>query len=607
MIVRFDLALDAADVDPRPRSLPSCVPPAILRRPRNTAVVGTFHAAAERFWPYAVTAPLLRRVAKRLDATTAVSPEARKLVRRYVNVDPEIVPNGVDVEAYEKAEADEDALRLGKVVLLVGRVEPRKGFDIVCRAFARIASDEPDAHLLVTATPDQLPEATLSDRIHCSASSDDARKLALHRAADVVCCASTAGESFGMVVLEGLAGGSAVIASDIPGFRYAGGDVATYAAPGDVAAWATRSRRLLADDTDRERLAARGPDHARHFDWSRIAEQSVRVYERALEQLMADLLLEIAKAVRSAVLPHLGSHAHRESEGVSVGGDPTFGIDEIAEDAANKVLEEASGSTGLAWYTEDRGLVERGDPERLLVIDPIDGTRPAGAGLETCMVSIAAAPWSRDATLGDVDEALILGIKDGALFRARKGAGVRIVDRGETREPRTSGRTSLDGAFFTYGLRGRPTVPSAIVLEELIDGSGVKGGTFDLGSATFGMIRRDHRTARRVCRPGPAHDRRRPGDASAVRGDRGRRCSQQQPVRRRGRETDLRGGRVSRDRCRRTFARRSVRSSVPGPNTACRRSCPRRPSCTGRSSRRSIAASRSSGRGCHRRGSARGV
>jgi myo-inositol-1(or 4)-monophosphatase len=199
-----------------------------------------------------------------------------------------------------------------------------------------------------------------------------------------------------------------------------------------------------------------------------------------------DLLLEIARAVRSAVLPHLGSHTQRGTSGVSIGGDPTFGIDEIAEDAVNKVLEEASAS-GLAWYTEDRGLVERGDPKRLLVIDPIDGTRPAGAGLETCMVSIAAAPYSPDATLGDVDEALLLGIKDGALFRARKGSGVRIVDRGETLEPAPSGRTSLDGAFFTYGLRGRPTVPSAIVLEELIDGSGVRGGAFDLGSATFGM------------------------------------------------------------------------------------------------------------------------
>jgi phosphatidylinositol alpha-mannosyltransferase len=282
MLVRFDLQLDAADVVHAHEAFLPASLAAIMRRPRNTAVVGTFHAAADRFWPYGLAAPLLRRVAKRLDETTAVSPEARKLVRRYVNVDPEIVPNGVDVEAYEKAEADEDALRLGKVVLVVGRVDPRKGFDVVCRAFARIAKDEPDAHLLITATPDQLPEASLSDRIHCLGPIDEERKLALHRAADVVCCASTAGESFGMVVLEGLAGGSAVLASDIPGFRYAGGDVATYVRGADVDAWAEGLRRLLADDAERERISAGGPERARMFDWTRIAEQTVTVYERAL-------------------------------------------------------------------------------------------------------------------------------------------------------------------------------------------------------------------------------------------------------------------------------------------------------------------------------------
>lgn len=202
---------------------------------------------------------------------------------------------------------------------------------------------------------------------------------------------------------------------------------------------------------------------------------------------MSDLLLDVARAVRSAVLPHLGKPELRGTQGVSVGGDPTFGIDEIAEDAAHGVLEAASDGGGLAWYTEDRGLVERGRPQRLLVVDPIDGTRPSGAGLEAGMVSIAAAPYSQDATLGDVDEALILGLKTGTLFRACKGRGVRIVERGETRAPSPSSQRHLANTFFTYGLRGRPAVPSALVLEELIDGSGVTGGTFDLGSATFGM------------------------------------------------------------------------------------------------------------------------
>lgn len=282
MLVRFDLTLDPADVVHCHEAFLPAGLAAIARRPRNTAVVGTFHAAAERFWPYAVAAPLLRLAARRLDATTAVSPEARRLVRRYVNVDPEIVPNGVDVEAYEKAEADEWALGLGKVVLLVGRVDPRKRFDVVCRAFAEIAARHPDAHLVVTATPEQLPEVTLSERIHPVGAVDDARKYALHRAAEVVCCASSEGESFGMVVLEGLAGGSAVVASDIPGFRYAGGDVPVYARPGDVASWRDALDRLLADDSERDKLASRGPERARGFDWSVVAERSVEVYERAL-------------------------------------------------------------------------------------------------------------------------------------------------------------------------------------------------------------------------------------------------------------------------------------------------------------------------------------
>jgi myo-inositol-1(or 4)-monophosphatase len=199
-----------------------------------------------------------------------------------------------------------------------------------------------------------------------------------------------------------------------------------------------------------------------------------------------DLLLEIARAVRAAVRPHLGRPSHRGATGTAAGGDITFGIDDIAEDVANKVLEDAAGD-GLAWYTEDRGLVVRGEAERLIVLDPIDGTRPAGAGLESCCVSVASARFNLNATLGDVDEGLVLEIKTGTLFRAARGKGVRIIAGGETRAPSLGTATSLDGAFWIYGLRGRPTIPSAIVLEELIDASGVSGGTFDLGSAAFAM------------------------------------------------------------------------------------------------------------------------
>ncbi|MGH2758468.1 MAG: inositol monophosphatase family protein [Actinomycetota bacterium] len=198
-----------------------------------------------------------------------------------------------------------------------------------------------------------------------------------------------------------------------------------------------------------------------------------------------DIALDVATAVRAAVLPHLGRPETRGAEGKSVGGDPTFGIDEIAEQVAEKVMESADED--LAWYTEDRGLVVRGRPQRMLVVDPIDGTRPAGAGLEAACVSVAVAPFDERATLGDVDEGIILEIKSGTLFRARRGRGLRIVSNGESRGPSLSPMRTIDGAFWTYGFRGRPAMPSAIVLEELIDATSVRGGGFELGSATFGM------------------------------------------------------------------------------------------------------------------------
>jgi len=197
-----------------------------------------------------------------------------------------------------------------------------------------------------------------------------------------------------------------------------------------------------------------------------------------------ELLFALAGAIRAAVLPHLGRPEMRGSSSVAVGGDPTFGIDEVAEEAAEKFLD---GVDGVSYYTEDRGLVERAGAERLLVVDPIDGTRPAGAGLEAGCISIASSRFDKDATLGDVDDALIMEIKTGTLYTATRGGGTRIVAHGETRQPALSRKRGLDGAFWTYGLRGRPALPSVVVLEEMLDASGVSGGAFELGSATFGI------------------------------------------------------------------------------------------------------------------------
>lgn len=190
---------------------------------------------------------------------------------------------------------------------------------------------------------------------------------------------------------------------------------------------------------------------------------------------------EVALALRERVLPELGSHAGRDHAGAGAGGDITFAIDEQAESFLEEHLAERA--PGVAFYSEDRGMVEpAGSAEWVLVVDPIDGTRPAMAGLESSCVSVAAARLDGEPTMGDVEAGCVVEIKTGALFLAGLQGPVEPA-------PALSANADLSRMFWVYGLRGRPALPMARVLGELIDASSVGGASFDLGSATFDMTR----------------------------------------------------------------------------------------------------------------------
>ena len=192
----------------------------------------------------------------------------------------------------------------------------------------------------------------------------------------------------------------------------------------------------------------------------------------------------MALALRESVLPHLGSHAARAHEDeLAEGGDVTFAIDADAERTLERFLAERAPE--LAYYSEDRGLVEPpGGASEVLVVDPIDGTRPALAGLESCCVSIALAPLADEPTLADVSVGCVVEIPSGAVFLAERGRGLV-----ESPPVRLSPNGRLERMFWTYGFRGRPARPTAEVLAELIDASSVGGATFELGSAAFDMTR----------------------------------------------------------------------------------------------------------------------
>ena len=198
---------------------------------------------------------------------------------------------------------------------------------------------------------------------------------------------------------------------------------------------------------------------------------------------------ELCSEVRSAVRPQLGKASAKGHEGRGASGDTTFSIDEVAEEKVGGILDRRDD---IAYYTEDRGLVADGNARWLLIIDPIDGTRPAAAGLESCCVSVAVAPFRPDTgslTMGDVFLGAVLEIKNEASFTAVRGGGVRIDIDGSLLEPCLSQKSSLNDIFWTAGYRGRPAEPLTTVIAELIDLSSVDGGYFDLGSATYSITR----------------------------------------------------------------------------------------------------------------------
>ena len=198
---------------------------------------------------------------------------------------------------------------------------------------------------------------------------------------------------------------------------------------------------------------------------------------------MRELVRDLALALRECVVPLLGSHAGRaHGEELGEGGDVTFQIDAEAEELLGSYLREHAPD--VAYYSEDQGLVAPDGAQTVLIVDPIDGTRPAMAGLESCCVSIAAAPLREGVTMGEVAVGCVVEIPSGVVFLAERGEGIV-----EGPEVKLSANERIDRMFWTYGFRGRPARIAVEAIADLVDESSVGGGTFELGSAAYDMTR----------------------------------------------------------------------------------------------------------------------
>jgi phosphatidylinositol alpha-mannosyltransferase len=250
-------------------------------------MVGTYHRAGVSRW-VPVLKPLASLVGRRMQIRVAVSEAARRTGLRAGGGEFEVLFNGVDMERFESADPVRDEEGRPAVVFL-GRHEERKGLSVLLDAFAMVerpavlwvAGDGPGSEVQRRRYPE-------SDRVRWLGVLSDEEVASRLAGADILCAPSLHGESFGMVVLEGMAAACTVVASDIEGYRSAAGGHAELVPPGDAGALARALGVALADAVEGSGRSApearkESLEYARNWSMDTLAERYVDVYRRAIE------------------------------------------------------------------------------------------------------------------------------------------------------------------------------------------------------------------------------------------------------------------------------------------------------------------------------------
>ena len=265
--------------------------PLTLLRMSPTANVGTFHAYARSNIGYYYGRPILKPYLRHLDATIAVSGPARDFLRQYFpEVHPRVIPNGIAIETFRPGHTPIRHLRDDCVnVLFVGRLEKRKGLSDLLQAYQLLQERVPQVRLIVVGDGplrsrlEGFIESRRLENVVMAGYVPDEVLPRYYATADIFCAPATGSESFGIVLLEAMASGLPVVATEIPGYLSvveAGRDSLTVRpkSPVEVAAALT----VLARDPElRARLGAAGLARAQRFSWREVTGQVLEVYQQA--------------------------------------------------------------------------------------------------------------------------------------------------------------------------------------------------------------------------------------------------------------------------------------------------------------------------------------
>jgi len=258
----------------------------------GAAFVATFHEyRADKNPLFTLGGPFIQRWLGQLDGRIAVSEAAREFNATYFPAAYAIIPNGIDVARFDAQPFQR--YRDGRpTVLFVGRLETRKGFEYLLQAWPQVRQATPDARLLVVGAFDRRHKRPYVQyarehgirgvRFVGPASESDLPRY--YRSADVFCAPSAGFESFGIVLLEGMAAGVPVVASDIVGYRSVldDGVQGVLAPPRQPEKLAQAIINLLQDPARREQMGQAGRARAGAYAWSRVAGQVLDFYRQVI-------------------------------------------------------------------------------------------------------------------------------------------------------------------------------------------------------------------------------------------------------------------------------------------------------------------------------------
>ena len=249
-------------------------------------IVATWHSSMTRSRTLSALSGPLQPFLEKISGRIAVSAAARRLQVEHLGGDAVEIPNGVAVDHYATAEPLPGYPRPGTVGFLGRYDEPRKGMPVLLDGLARLAPDRPELRLLIAGRGDadgllsELPPV-LAGRVELMGQVSEADKARMLRSIDVYCAPNLGGESFGIILLEAMAAGAPIVASDLDPFRRVldDGRAGTLFRTGDPAALAKALAGLLDDPARRQRLVEIGAEVVAGYDWPVVAKQIVAVYE----------------------------------------------------------------------------------------------------------------------------------------------------------------------------------------------------------------------------------------------------------------------------------------------------------------------------------------